>query len=45
MPWRKDFWMEHVGVIDVKDTPIPDSRGVRTEEWKYISYARLTTVI
>lgn len=36
--WRKDFWMEHVGVIEVEGTPIPDSRGVRTEEWKYIRY-------
>jgi arylsulfatase A-like enzyme len=34
---RDDFFMEHVGVIEVK-TPIPDSRGVRTEEWKYIHY-------
>ena len=29
--------MEHVGVIDVEQ-PIPDSRGVRTREWKYIRY-------
>jgi len=34
---REDFFMEHVGVIEV-ETPIPDSRGVRTEEWKYIRY-------
>lgn len=34
---RDDFFMEHVGVIEVKN-PIPDSRGVRTEEWKYIHY-------
>jgi len=34
---RDDFFMEHVGVIEV-ETPIPDSRGVRTEEWKYIRY-------
>jgi len=37
VPWRKDFWMEHVDVIDVEN-PIPDSHGVRTEEWKYIRY-------
>ena len=29
--------MEHVGVIEV-ETPIPDSRGIRTDEWKYIRY-------
>lgn len=29
--------MEHVGIIEVK-TPIPDSRGVRSEDWKYIRY-------
>jgi len=34
---RKDFFMEHVDVIDVEN-PIPDSRGVRSEEWKYIRY-------
>jgi len=36
-PLRDDFFMEHVGIIEVK-TPIPDSRGVRTEDWKYIRY-------
>ena len=36
-PARRDFFMEHVGVIDVEQ-PIPDSRGVRTREWKYIRY-------
>jgi arylsulfatase A-like enzyme len=36
-PSREDFFMEHVGVIDV-ETPIPDSMGVRTDEWKYIRY-------
>ena len=34
---REDFFLEHVGVIDVK-TPIPDSIGVRTENYKYIKY-------
>ena len=34
---RDDFFMEHVGIIEV-ETPIPDSRGVRTEDWKYIRY-------
>lgn len=34
---REHFFMEHVGVIQVK-TPIPDSRGVRTTDWKYIRY-------
>jgi len=37
VPSRSDFFMEHVGVIDV-DNPIPDSRGVRSDEWKYIRY-------
>ena len=37
VPWREDFFLEHVGVIDVQP-PIPDSRGVRDEEWKYIRY-------
>ncbi len=32
--------MEHVGVIDV-ETPIPDSRGVRSDEWKYIRYVNV----
>jgi len=39
-PSRKDFFMEHVGVIDV-ETPIPDSRGVRSDEWKYIRYVNV----
>lgn len=39
-PARTDFFMEHVGVIDVKN-PIPDSRGVRTQEWKYIRYVNV----
>ena len=39
-PGRADFFMEHVGIIDV-ETPIPDSRGVRTEEWKYIRYVNI----
>ncbi|NQV32284.1 MAG: DUF4976 domain-containing protein, partial [Phycisphaeraceae bacterium] len=39
-PARADFFMEHVGVIDV-ETPIPDSRGVRTDEWKYIRYVNV----
>lgn len=34
---RDDFFMEHVDVIAV-DTPIPDSRGVRSQDWKYIRY-------
>jgi len=34
---RKDFFMEHVEIVDV-DYPIPDSRGVRSDEWKYIRY-------
>ncbi len=34
---RDDFFMEHVGIIDVEN-PIPDSRGIRTEDWKYIRY-------
>jgi len=36
-PSRSDFFMEHVGVVDAEN-PIPDSRGVRSEEWKYIRY-------
>lgn len=31
------FLMEHIGVIDV-ETPIPDSRGIRNADWKYIEY-------
>ena len=41
VPGRTNFWMEHVGVIKVEDTPIPDSRGVRTEDWKYIRYVNV----
>lgn len=37
---RTDFFMEHVGIIDVEN-PIPDSRGVRTDEWKYIRYVNV----
>jgi len=37
VPSRKDFFMEHVDVIKV-ETPIPDTRGVRSEDWKYIRY-------
>jgi arylsulfatase A-like enzyme len=39
-PTRTDFFMEHVGIIEVK-TPIPDSRGVRTTDWKYIRYVNV----
>ncbi len=37
IPSRNDFFMEHVDIIDVEN-PIPDSRGVRSKEWKYIRY-------
>ena len=36
-PSREDFFMEHVDIIEVEN-PIPDSRGVRSDEWKYIRY-------
>jgi len=36
-PSRSDFFMEHADIIDVEN-PIPDSKGVRTDEWKYIRY-------
>ena len=39
-PRRKDFFVEHVGIIDVAN-PIPDSRGVRSEAWKYIRYVNV----
>lgn len=39
-PSRADFFMEHVAVIDVEN-PIPDSRGVRSKEWKYIRYVNV----
>jgi len=39
-PSRKDFFMEHVDIIKVK-TPIPDSMGVRSAEWKYIRYVNV----
>ena len=35
--FRKDFFMEHVGIIQVEN-PIPDSYGIRTKDWKYIRY-------
>jgi arylsulfatase A-like enzyme len=38
---RKDFFMEHVGIIKVR-TPIPDSMGVRSNDWKYIRYVNVT---
>lgn len=44
-PLRSDFFMEHVNVIEVKETPIPDSRGIRTREWKYIQYVNLNPVV
>ena len=34
---RRDFFMEHVDVVKVH-RPIPDSRGVRSQDWKYIRY-------
>jgi arylsulfatase A-like enzyme len=37
---RTDFFMEHVDIIDVEN-PIPDSRGVRSQEWKYIRYVNI----
>jgi arylsulfatase A-like enzyme len=39
-PSRTDFFMEHVDIIEVEN-PIPDSRGVRSEEWKYIRYVNI----
>jgi arylsulfatase A-like enzyme len=39
-PSRADFFMEHVDVTDVEN-PIPDSRGVRSDEWKYIRYVNV----
>ncbi len=39
-PTRTDFFMEHVDIIKV-ETPIPDSRGVRSKEWKYIRYVNI----
>lgn len=39
-PSRKDFFLEHVGIIEVEN-PIPDSRGVRSGEWKYIRYVNV----
>jgi arylsulfatase A-like enzyme len=39
-PFREDFFMEHVDVVDVEN-PIPDSRGVRSDEWKYIRYVNV----
>jgi len=39
-PLRKDFFMEHVEIADVEN-PIPDSRGVRSDEWKYIRYVNV----
>jgi arylsulfatase A-like enzyme len=44
-PLRKDFFMEHVDVIEVKETPIPDSRGIRSGEWKYIRYTNVTPAV
>lgn len=37
---RSDFFMEHVDIIEVEN-PIPDSRGVRSSEWKYIRYVNV----
>jgi len=37
---RDEFFLEHVGVIDAF-RPIPDSVGVRTENWKYIKYVNV----
>jgi arylsulfatase A-like enzyme len=39
-PSRPDFFMEHVGIVDAEN-PIPDSRGVRSGEWKYIRYVNV----
>jgi arylsulfatase A-like enzyme len=39
-PTRTDFFMEHVDIIDVHN-PIPDSRGVRSCDWKYIRYINI----
>ena len=40
VPSREKCFMEHVDVIDVV-RPIPDSLGVRSEEWKYIRYVNV----
>ncbi len=41
---RSDFFMEHVDIIDVEN-PIPDSRGVRTDDWKYIRYLNVKSEV
>jgi arylsulfatase A-like enzyme len=40
VPSRTDFFMEHVSIVYVEN-PIPDSRGVRSHEWKYIRYVNV----
>lgn len=45
VPLRTDFFMEHADVITVKETPIPDSRGIRSGEWKYIRYINEKPVV
>ncbi len=40
VPSREDFFMEHVEIVEVEN-PIPDSRGVRSDEWKYIRYVNV----
>ena len=42
LDFRKDFFMEHMGIIDVENH-IPDSYGVRTKNWKYIRYVNSET--
>ncbi len=37
---RSDFFMEHVAIVDA-EYPIPDSRGVRSVDWKYIRYVNV----
>jgi arylsulfatase A-like enzyme len=37
---RTDFFMEHVDIIEVGN-PIPDSRGIRSKDWKYIRYINI----
>jgi arylsulfatase A-like enzyme len=38
VPWRKHYYYEHTYQTEPPRSPIPRSKGIRTQRWKYIRY-------
>lgn len=42
--WRRHFYYEHVYNTNPPRAPIPVTEGIRTEDWKYIRYPKVSPV-